>query len=1434
MSVDTDTPGCMRRVVVLGLTLLAAHLHGCTPLEVPKSSFHVSKASVSAFGHESKVSIMSNVVLVHTKFGVYSRVMPWQMRSQTFQHAITGVGSARASGIILTRGQILTAAFIAVDQVVTTASRKGDNTEYEARVVSVARDLGLAILSVDDPAFWKIPFQTIEPENGAKLLRIGTKIVAAGFDSAHQSDSLSQVSAEVAGVDSDLSGSTGRYGIPPRPMMLLHPKIGNKVGVGPVFRANDMTLVGFLSLTDTVIPLRVIADLVRAIKKFGRWPGLSMFGAVTRNMQTPAIREYWDMPADSNGVQVRAVSPDSPMFNKVERGDMILAIDGKPISSDGTIIYDGAEDSKEHTVTVHFEMRIGQKVAGGADDVTTLKIRRPVPKNTSDPFGKLGYGKSREFDVDINFGVLTPLAEEEDDSIAAPTEPIQKPSYFLLGGLVWTVLTDELLSQNAYFREKGNGVDVPASAEVIALHQWRNDPDEEVIILLRGLSSRCHDFYATDEVRVLRLFNDKPVKNMSLFVSMVGDALQAKAPFLTFAFAALSDRDEQGGIGDPDIVLNTTLCRGSDMDVMKRFHVPAPVSKDLMPEFKKLIEPTGWLGEQHIKPSSLLSRQESALCDESNASLDASAASSSSFAQKAETVDVEKGDLEEELEEVTDSDLPLEIDVDKVFMDEVVGDAAAVSARDVKGDAKADNVDEKVDELEVDGTGTDEGTDDRSAAAVMQEMSEEKVDEVEEVDMPGAASQNFPHMLGAKQPPSKSSAPVKAAPANAGPVPAIGKAVTEADMKKLPVQNVVKIHLVSSDQDFLVPWRMGSEGFGICSAIIVSVKERRIMTNSHCVAGSQTLFISREELPDRSVAKVVELGRDVDLAWITTDSPSFWASKDLEPEVPLTFGLPFVSSPISVVGYPMGGNGLTITQGSVSSIDGQIYPNKMRRSWRNTPDLLLVMLVDAAINPGNSGGPCFDNNGNLLGLAFAGLQGAQSVGYVIPVVHLRNFVDAKSRHGRWVAQPELGARWRKIQNAGMRGFLHMKDNETGVQLRTVAPLSPIFGKMKKGDVLLSVDDHPVLSNSKVHYNITHGNKTVRIMLPFGVLITAKAVGEKTVFQVLRVNSTTSKRERLSVSVILKPVPPLVPRFDDRPTKYKGRETFSARPTYFMLFGLVWGVFSNPLLLQAAKHKQQLPWSLMRSALHNWRSSMDEEVVVLVNGLPHSCNLYYDLKMMRRLKEFNGHPVRNLSQLVQFAGQAMKDQEEYMRFTFDPLADRDIGGGCLSDRDVTDPLVSSAAGCKGGEADPDFVFKLSTCRDTDTDLLEQHNIPSPVSEDLQEVYAKYFPKQKSSVMPKEVAQLLASVKTPSASATQSASRAVQATQPRPPAKSMPEKTSGVPSKPKPRPEPKPNDAASTHPKTGPAGAFVEVAMRNRPRSKQPRQELITPGVNGVGQ
>lgn len=100
--------------------------------------------------------------------------------------------------------------------------------------------------------------------------------------------------------------------------------------------------------------------------------------------------------------------------------------------------------------------------------------------------------------------------------------------------------------------------------------------------------------------------------------------------------------------------------------------------------------------------------------------------------------------------------------------------------------------------------------------------------------------------------------------------------------------------------------------------------------------------------------------------------------------------IPHLQDDICVIGYPLGGDNVCITQGVVSRVEPVHYAH----SGSN----LLAVQIDAAINPGNSGGPAFVD-GKVVGVAFQNIQSANNVGYIIPIPIIRHFLTDVEKGG---------------------------------------------------------------------------------------------------------------------------------------------------------------------------------------------------------------------------------------------------------------------------------------------------------------------------------------------------------------------------------------------------------------------------------------------------
>jgi S1-C subfamily serine protease len=265
---------------------------------------------------------------------------------------------------------------------------------------------------------------------------------------------------------------------------------------------------------------------------------------------------------------------------------------------------------------------------------------------------------------------------------------------------------------------------------------------------------------------------------------------------------------------------------------------------------------------------------------------------------------------------------------------------------------------------------------------------------------------------------------------------------------------LVRITSTEVAPDYRAPWNAGTLGRGIGAGFVI--EGNRIMTNAHVVSNSRYLTVERDGDPNKYPAKVLFVAHDCDLAFITVDSPNFYKNM-----VPLKFGgIPELESTVSAYGYPIGGERMSVTTGIVSRIDFQLYTH-------SSIDQHLAIQISAQINPGNSGGPVMQNT-KVVGVAFQGYSGdvAQGVAYMVPTPVISRFLKDVS-DGRYDGYVDLGITYGKLQNPAQRKFLGLKDDGRGVLVETVVAAGPCAKILRPGDVLLSIDNHPIASDGNV-------------------------------------------------------------------------------------------------------------------------------------------------------------------------------------------------------------------------------------------------------------------------------------------------------------------------------------------------------------------------------
>ena len=416
-------------------------------------------------------------------------------------------------------------------------------------------------------------------------------------------------------------------------------------------------------------------------------------------------------------------------------------------------------------------------------------------------------------------------------------------------------------------------------------------------------------------------------------------------------------------------------------------------------------------------------------------------------------------------------------------------------------------------------------------------------------------------------------------------------------------RSVYKIETTSQDRNFLNPWRLRSpENF---SGTGFYIGDGRILTNAHVVSNASYITVQRDSDPKPMAAWVEFIGHDVDLAILKVKDKHYFRGVDT-----LAFGsIPRLRSPVSTVGFPLGGDQISITDGIVSRISYRNYVH-------SDANRHLLIQVDSAINPGNSGGPVFQGR-NVVGVAFQSLTRAENTGYIIPTPVVQRFL-ADVADGKYNGVPEWGvdsADWFVNNPAAVRFYHLPKGEPRGVIVNKVYEWSPAAGILQQGDIILSIQGQEIGVDGRVVYE---GER-----VDFEVLYDLLQIKDKVRLDILREGVVQEKSFAASTG---------------KPHPYMGR-IFSRRPRYTVFGGLVFTAFSRgvlelwgddwyrkaPLMV---RHLLQMP-DLMPE------SEKREEIVAVTDVLTHRVNAFVDIASSIIVDKVNGKTVTGVQGLHDF-------------------------------------------------------------------------------------------------------------------------------------------------------------------------------------------------------
>lgn len=236
------------------------------------------------------------------------------------------------------------------------------------------------------------------------------------------------------------------------------------------------------------------------------------------------------------------------------------------------------------------------------------------------------------------------------------------------------------------------------------------------------------------------------------------------------------------------------------------------------------------------------------------------------------------------------------------------------------------------------------------------------------------------------------------------------------------------------------------------SGFIIS-NNGQILTNAHVVEGSDTVNVTLKD--GRSFqGKVMGVDTVTDVAVVKIEASNL-------PTVAMGNSDQLKPGEWAIaIGNPLGLDN-TVTTGIISATGRS-------SSAVGVPDKRVQFIqTDAAINPGNSGGPLLNASGQVIGMNTAILQGAQGLGFAIPINTAQRIANQLVSQGK-VQHPYLGVQMvtltpelKKNINSNPNAGLNVEEDQ-GVLIAKVMPNSPAAkAGLRAGDVIQKINGQSV-------------------------------------------------------------------------------------------------------------------------------------------------------------------------------------------------------------------------------------------------------------------------------------------------------------------------------------------------------------------------------------
>ena len=460
---------------------------------------------------DEKPSIDSSIVKIYTVSKSTNYLEPWN----------SSVQRSSGSGSIISGNRILTNAHVVANETFIEVKKYGDTKRYQAKVLEVSHDTDLALLEVEDKDF----FKGTTPLSFGVLPKMQDKVTVYGYPMGGHTISVS--TGIVSRIEHNRYAHSGKHFLSIQIDAAINPgnsggpTISNGKIVGVVMQG-----ITFSQNIGYMVPVDIIQHFLKDVSD-GKHDGFPKLGIMTDKIENPSLKEYYKLEEDAGGILVVDIVHNSILKDVLKKEDIITAIDGHKIESDGTVEF------RKNQYT-HFKYFIDLHQYG---DEVTLEVLRKGKK--------------------LSLTATLPKTSSTERSSYSKLEYDKMPTYFMLGGYVFSPLTQNLLNTSGS----------PVLGLRYAATKFPTKEKQELVVLLKVLaSSHTRGDYGISMWHIEKV-NGQKFKNFKEFYSLVIDSKEK--------FIVLEDED------GAKVVINKEEALAAENELLKRYSIKANKSDDL-------------------------------------------------------------------------------------------------------------------------------------------------------------------------------------------------------------------------------------------------------------------------------------------------------------------------------------------------------------------------------------------------------------------------------------------------------------------------------------------------------------------------------------------------------------------------------------------------------------------------------------------------------------------------------------------------------------------------------------------------------------------------------------------------------------------------------------------------------------------------------------